>query len=637
MAERVALLNPDQTRHLLSGFTRVDDLLRDIEALCRGELSPFARERLDLTAEEAGFLRAFTGAARRRMLAACDRLGIARPEPRVSARWAAETCLHYADISFAELSASGMRGYGALTPYAAEELADVAQALSALMWRGIALLHESDGGSLAGRAARIPGPAGEILGQLERITADRGLSDLRPLLAAAIDRAASDGLDVGVFGRVSSGKSSMLNSIIGAPVLPVGTTPVTAVSILVARGEPGLTAHLADGSIRQGSLAEVPTFATERENPDNARGVRTLEVRVAGLPKDLRLVDTPGVGSLSTSGPAQAFATLPRCDLGLVLVAAGTAMGPEDLALVRGLSAAGIPLRVLLSKADLLTVAEREAALQHLHQEVRRALGQGCDATVRPISVRPDFQGWRDALLGEDLIPALQERRRHGHRALAGRLRRLVALAASVLGPKGDGLDAELRTQRVLREASDQVRSACDDLARDGTRVLGLTARAVGDAWKRGENGAEAAEEALATSAAEHARRVRSSVDALRGALGVEASPRLPPLFDPDFLKSLPELTPPASRRGSSVEVAASRRLATLAPAVEQAFARYAARLHAWAEGALNEIAAGAVEAPEARNLPPELERLDAMARELGGEPDAASRPGPLGASSLEV
>ncbi len=635
MGDRVPLLNPGQARHLLSSFTRVDDLLRDVEALCRAELSPFARERLDLAAEEARFLGSFVAAARRRMVEACDRLRIPRPAPAVSARWAAETYLHYADIAFAELSPQRMRGYGSLAAEAAGELADVTQFLSLLMSRGIALLHESEGGRLAERAAGIPGPAGEVLAELEKITAEHGLSDLRPLLAAAIDRAASGTLDVAVFGRVSSGKSSLLNALVGAPVLPVGAAPVTAVSILVARGDPGLTAWFADGSVRHGGLEEVAGLATEAANPDNVRGVRALELRVAGLPGELRLVDTPGVGSLSSSGPAQAFAVLPRCDLGLVLVAAGTAMSHEELAIVRGLSAAGIPHCVLLSKADLLSASERGAALAHLDRELGRALGPGHDVAVRPVSVRPGFSGWREELRGEVLEPALERHRRDGPRALARRLRRLVALTGSALGARGDGIDGPLRVQRVLRGAAGGVRSACDALARDGSRLLGLAAGAVAAAWKRREDGGEAAEGALGAGVAERARRVRSVLDEAHGALGVEVASRLPPLFDPDFLRELPDLAPPPVGGSFLAGEFASRRLAALGPALDRALQRYAARLHAWAEGALREAAAGAGGGPEGEALPAELARLDAMALEMEREP--APGPGPAPSRSRPV
>lgn len=71
------------------------------------------------------------------------------------------------------------------------------------------------------------------------------------------------------------------------------------------------------------------------------------------VPAGLRFLDTPGIGSLSQSGPAQAFAWLPRCDLGVVLVAAGNPVGTDDLALLTGLTRAGITARVLLSKSDV--------------------------------------------------------------------------------------------------------------------------------------------------------------------------------------------------------------------------------------------------------------------------------------------
>ena len=72
------------------------------------------------------------------------------------------------------------------------------------------------------------------------------------------------------------------------------------------------------------------------------------------------LVDTPGVGSLARSGGSETFAYLPYCDLGVVLIDAASTLTPDDLDLLRLLYEAAVPAQVVLSKADLLTPADRE-------------------------------------------------------------------------------------------------------------------------------------------------------------------------------------------------------------------------------------------------------------------------------------
>lgn len=82
--------------------------------------------------------------------------------------------------------------------------------------------------------------------------------------------------------------------------------------------------YLVDETQREIGVAALPEFATEEHNPENRLGVRAIEVTASTVTEGLRLLDTPGGGSLNANGPASAFPWLPRCDLGLVV---GRALG----------------------------------------------------------------------------------------------------------------------------------------------------------------------------------------------------------------------------------------------------------------------------------------------------------------------
>jgi Fe2+ transport system protein B len=111
----------------------------------------------------------------------------------------------------------------------------------------------------------------------------------------------------------------------------------------------------------------------------------TVEIPSQRLREGVVLVDTPGIGSLATSGSAETFAYLPRCDLSVVLIDAGSTLNQEDLHLLRDLYEAGIPAQVLLSKTDLLTEEDRQRVLQYIREQLRQELG--LDMAVHPVSV----------------------------------------------------------------------------------------------------------------------------------------------------------------------------------------------------------------------------------------------------------
>ena len=119
-----------------------------------------------------------------------------------------------------------------------------------------------------------------------------------------IDRLENKKITIAVIGQFKRGKTTLINTILGAPLLPVGIVPITAA---ITRIE---YADAADGTMatvyfRNGLSEEVPAadlhmYISEQENHDNERNVAEVELLTdADFLKDgLTLVDTPGVGSV---------------------------------------------------------------------------------------------------------------------------------------------------------------------------------------------------------------------------------------------------------------------------------------------------------------------------------------------------
>jgi GTP-binding protein EngB required for normal cell division len=627
-------LNANQVRHVLATFRHVDTLLQRAERLLVSNPSPFASERIDLAPVEAGLLQSHTELVRARMVDALDRLSIARPPQTQSARWSVETTLRLAEIALSELGRDSLRGSGAVDEVAADELEVLAAELRAGIGRAMQALHDVDPGGLVATVAGIPGVAGAILRDIEHITRERALAEVRPLLTAAVERATSTTFDVGVFGRVSSGKSSLINALVGADVLPVGATPVTAVPVRVSRGPSRAVVHFLEGADRVIDPDDVGEFATEQHNPHNRLGVRSIDMTAPPVPRGLRLMDTPGVGSLRSSGGALAFKWLPHCDLGLVMVAAATAVGREELALVTGLSHAGIRCQILLSKADLLAPHEVYETLAYLRREFAAAARSGSTITVTPISTISGEDEGLTSFRNDVLAPLARDCSRKAQQALMERLERLIEATAGALGGRrSGGMDADLELHRVRMAAERRVREAVNQLEGSVTDVLDHCAHALAGAWQGGGDGRHTVRGTILRQAGEALESVRAAIDPARQEAGVDVweRRRVPPMFDPEFLDALPDLSPPAVGRRVLGTTLARRRLDTIAESLASAMSRYALALSAWAGGVLEEMHA-AEPLPgsgiEARPpLPPELARLMAMLRE-SGEARTSDRPG---------
>lgn len=306
-----------------------------------------------------------------------------------------------------------------------EELRSVVRALDQALAAGQA-------GDLQERLGRLEraGADVSVLVTLERIIADLGLVEFRPALEIALSRLEDQRFEVAVFGRVSSGKSSLPNHLLGQPVLPVGVTPITAVPTRVMYGPTAEVAvNFADRGAQRTTLDHLREYVTEQDNPANVKHVTRLVVRVTApvLLDGIVFVDTPGLGSLATSGAAETLAYLPRCDLAVVLIDAASTLTDEDLKTLHRLQQAAIPAMVVLSKADLLGAADRNRAIAYAAEHVSAELG--LQIGVHAVSTIAGHEHLLDAWIAEELRPLLAQ-----HRELARKSvhRKIGALRAGV-------------------------------------------------------------------------------------------------------------------------------------------------------------------------------------------------------------
>lgn len=218
-----------------------------------------------------------------------------------------------------------------------------------------------------------------VLDRIGALADELRLANLRPQIAACrslLHNGAS--LDVAVFGRFKSGKSSLLNHIAGRDVLPIGVVPLTAVITRLRYGRmERAEVRFLDGEAREISLGEVGLYVSEKENPDNARRVSAVDIELPSLERfdPLRFVDTPGLGSAFAHNTTAALEWLPNVGAALVAVSADAPLSERDLALLADLRRQTPAIILLLTKADLLNVAQRAEVRSFIDDQFRRQEG----------------------------------------------------------------------------------------------------------------------------------------------------------------------------------------------------------------------------------------------------------------------
>jgi len=178
-------------------------------------------------------------------------------------------------------------------------------------------------------------------------------------------------LRVAALGQFKRGKSTLLNALLGARVLPTGVTPVTALSTFIGAGDSTrLTIAFRGGkkATVTAIASEVPgvleRYVSETQNPHNRLGVASVavEVRSDFLDEGIVLVDTPGVGSTFLHNTRAAEAVLSECDAALFVLSADPPITETEVNYLDKVRKLIPSVFFVLNKVDLLDAAEKNTA-----------------------------------------------------------------------------------------------------------------------------------------------------------------------------------------------------------------------------------------------------------------------------------
>jgi GTP-binding protein EngB required for normal cell division len=491
-------MNAHHRGAIAATFRSIDKRLADVEAvlLAVGGQSPLSAYAFDVGPMERQAVAGYLQRLREKMWSAMQHLEVPTGGRRVSAAWAIRTTLIGVMIDLAEIEPRRLGGYGNLDTNAGTTLAGILADLQRLANGLEAYVRRAQGENLGQRLARLEtSPANrEALATIERIITRHGIVELRPMLDMVLSRLESTEFEIAFFGRVSSGKSSLLNYLLGCEVLPIGVLPVTAVLTRLRRGDdPELVVRFQISQPQRMPAERIAEFVTEEGNPDNRHRVAEVEVYLPSprLAQGVAFIDTPGVGSLATFGAAQTKAYLPRCDLGVLLVDAGSSLNHEDLAILQGFYDAAIPTMVLMSKADLLDSADRQRVINYIKEQTRDVLGS--DVPVFPASIRGPDAALADSWFDEQIVPFTAHHREHGAASVRRKVANLAEMAASYVAgmldraraATGDRQDTGAARPLDATQAQRLLAAAAERIAEVAVRVTEPTDHGVAERVKQ--------------------------------------------------------------------------------------------------------------------------------------------------------
>jgi GTPase SAR1 family protein len=244
-----------------------------------------------------------------------------------------------------------------------------------------------------------------------------------------------------VVGQFKRGKTSFLNALLGAEVLPVAILPLTSIVTILRYGKrPSAEVVLQSGTRTAIELGDLFKYVTEKGNPKNVRGVRYVEVAYPSeyLRGGVTLVDTPGIGSVYTHNTQVTYDFLPQVDAAIFVTSPEPPITSAEIEFLSDLAAHVRRVFIVLNKTDLLDDNQLREVVEFTHQSLPAGILAREDSWFE-VSVARAIQAKQQSdavLLAQSGFAALEERLNEFlvsekntvfYASIAGNTRKLIA------------------------------------------------------------------------------------------------------------------------------------------------------------------------------------------------------------------
>lgn len=189
---------------------------------------------------------------------------------------------------------------------------------------------------------------------------------------------AEDHFTLAVLGQFKRGKSSLMNAIIGRPLLPTGVLPLTS-AITVLRFGPRerlMIEHEGSTVLNEVPISELPEYVTERGNPGNRKRVSRAVVEIPSpfLRRGLEFVDTPGVGSALEASAAVTRQFLPQCDAVIFITSVDSPISQAEMEFLSEIREYVRKIFFVVNKTDLLNGDECDEVLGYINRNLQNLM-----------------------------------------------------------------------------------------------------------------------------------------------------------------------------------------------------------------------------------------------------------------------
>ncbi|MFO7666484.1 MAG: dynamin family protein [Desulfobacterales bacterium] len=227
------------------------------------------------------------------------------------------------------------------------------------------------------------------------------------------DKIKTDTFNLVVVGQFKRGKTSLINALLENEILPVSVVPLTSIVTIMTYGE-ALRAmvYFNDERIEEISPGSIHEYVTEKGNPKNEKDVREVVLTYPSsyLKDGVRLIDTPGVGSIYQHNTDIAYRYLPKSDAALFLLSVDQPMSKSEIDFLHDVKEYSNKIMFLLNKIDYLCEKDLNESVEFSVNALAETMGS--EVKLFPVSARFALEGYlanSEELVQKSRLPVFKE------------------------------------------------------------------------------------------------------------------------------------------------------------------------------------------------------------------------------------
>lgn len=184
-------------------------------------------------------------------------------------------------------------------------------------------------------------------------------------------------LVISVIGQFKRGKTSLINHLLGADILPVGIIPLTTVVTMIHYGDKASAIlQFQSGERHEIGLESLPDYISEHLNSGNHKRVDSVILSYPSplLSKNIVLVDTPGVGSLHRHNTDASYAFVEKSDAVLFMLSVDSPVNELEKDFLLTAKRFAPKFYFVVNKIDVISQDELKEYLDYCEKIIRKLL-----------------------------------------------------------------------------------------------------------------------------------------------------------------------------------------------------------------------------------------------------------------------